>query len=149
MPVSDESLVDAVRRDAAELRLRNELRIIKEELRQVQEHRAAFELEVLNSRDYAVGQAVQIGELRFRLIKQAAVYERHLQQLQSDHFVHDVNHRQHIARLEAALNEAASVAASADRLRREIADLRSSATWRLGRLLLLPVRVVKRLLRRG
>jgi hypothetical protein len=149
MLVSDESLVDAVRRDAAELRLRNELRIIKEELRQVQEHRAAFELEVLNSRDYAVGQAVQIGELRFRLIKQAAVYEGRIRQLQSDYLVHETNHRQHIARLEAALNEAASVAASAERLRREIADLRSSATWRLGRLLLLPVRVVKRLLRRG
>jgi hypothetical protein len=141
MPVSDESLVDAVRRDAAELRLITELRVVRAE-------RAAMELEVLNSRDFAVGQAVQIGELRFRLIKQAAVYERHLQQLQSDHFVHDVNHRQHIARLEGALNEAASVAASADRLRREIADLRSSATWRLGRLLLLPVRVAKRLLRR-
>ena len=141
MPVSDESLVDAARHDAIALRLNTELRVIRAE-------RAAMELEVLNSRDFAVGQAVQIGELRFRLIKQAAVFERHLQQLQSDHFVHDVNHRQHIARLEAALAETASVAASADRLRREIADLRSSATWRLGRLLLLPVRVAKRLLRR-
>ena len=141
MPVSDESLVDAARHDVIALRLNTELRVVRAE-------RAAMELEVLNSRDFAVGQAAQIGELQFRLIKQAAIHERRVRQLQSDHLVHETNHRQHIVRLEAALTETASVAASADRLRREIADLRSSATWRLGRLLLLPVRVAKRLLRR-
>lgn len=149
MPVSDESLVEAVRRDAIELRLRNELRLVREESRRIQEQRAAFELEVLNSRDFAVGQAVQIGELRFRLLRQAVTYEQRIGQIESNHRAHDGNHRQHIARLEAALAEAASAAAQADRFRRELVDLRASATWRLGRFLLLPIRAMKRLLRRG
>jgi len=137
MPVSDESLVDAARHDAIALRLNTELRVVRAE-------RAAMELEVLNSRDFAVGQAAQIGDLRNRLIKQAAALELRRHEFE----IHTTNYRQHIERLETALAETASVAASADRLRREIADLRSSATWRLGRLLLLPVRVAKRLLRR-
>lgn len=156
MPVSDESLVEAVRRDAIELRLRNELRLVREESRRIQEQRAAFELEVLNSRDFTVGQAVQIGELRFRLLRQAVTYEQRIGQIESNHRAHDGNHRQHIARLEAALAEAASAAAQAasaaaqaDRFRRELVDLRASATWRLGRFLLLPIRAMKRLLRRG
>ena len=142
MPVSDESLVEAVRRDAIELRLNTELRVVRAE-------RAAMELEVLNSRDFAVGQAVQIGELRFRLLRQAVTYEQRIGQIESNHRAHDGNHRQHIARLEAALAEATSAAAQADRLRRELVDLRASATWRLGRFLLLPIRAMKRLLRRG
>lgn len=142
MPVSDESLVEAVRRDAIELRLKTELRVVRAE-------RAAMELEVLNSRDFAVGQAVQIGELRFRLLRQAVTYEQRIGQIESNHRAHDGNHRQHIARLEAALAEATSAAAQADRLRRELVDLRASATWRLGRFLLLPIRAMKRLLRRG
>lgn len=142
MPVSDESLVEAVRRDAIELRLNTELRVVRAE-------RAAMELEVLNSRDFAVGQAVQIGELRFRLLRQAVTYEQRIGQIESNHRAHDGNHRQHIARLEAALAEATSAAAQADRFRRELVDLRASATWRLGRFLLLPIRAMKRLLRRG
>lgn len=138
MPVSDESLVEAVRRDAIELRLNTELRVVRAE-------RAAMELEVLNSRDFAVGQAVQIGELRHRLIKQAAGLELRRHEFE----IHETNYRQHIARLEAALAEATSAAAQADRFRRELVDLRASATWRLGRFLLLPIRAMKRLLRRG
>lgn len=104
-----------------------------------------MELEVLNSRDFAVGQAAQIGELRHRLVKQAAGLELHRYEFE----IHATNYRQHIARLEAALAEATSAAAQADRLRREIIGLRASAAWRLGRFLLLPIRVMKRLLRRG
>lgn len=138
MLVSDETLVETVRREAAELRLSTELRVARAA-------RAAMELEVLNSRDFAVGQAAQIGELRHRLVKQAAGLELHRYEFE----IHATNYRQHIARLEAALAEATSAAAQADRLRREIIGLRASAAWRLGRFLLLPIRVMKRLLRRG
>jgi len=138
MLVSDESLVDAARRDAELLRLTTELRALRA-------LNSRFELEVLNSRDFAVGQAAQIGELRHKLIKQAALLELRLHEFE----IHSGNYREHIARLESALAESARAAAQVDVLRRELMATRSSTTWRLGRVLMFPVRVVKRLLRRG
>ena len=138
MLVSDESLVDAARRDAELLRLTTELRALRA-------LNSRFELEVLNSRDFAVGQAAQIGELRHKLIKQAALLELRLHEFE----IHSGNYREHIARLESALTESARAAAQVDVLRRELTATRSSTTWRLGRVLMFPVRVVKRLLRRG
>ncbi|MFM7082743.1 MAG: hypothetical protein ACKOYI_12470, partial [Actinomycetota bacterium] len=108
--VNDESLVDTARRDAELLRLSNNLRRAHEALQHAQAERASFELEVLNSRDYAAGQAAIIGELRYR----------------ND-------------RLETSL------AAS----RNEIATVRASTTWKIGRVLMFPVRVAKRILRQG
>ena len=136
--MSDENLLKHTRRETAELRL-------AEQLRAALEQRAALELEVLNSRDHAIGRAAEIGELRYRLVKQAAVYEHRL----SDAATHDANHRAHIARLETAVAEVGRRASRAETLEREIAALRSSSTWRLGRLLMSPVRAVKRLLRRA
>lgn len=146
--MSDENLLEHTRRETAELRLANELLIARENLRQALEQRAAFELEVLNSRDHAIGRAAEIGELRYRLVKQAALYEQRQALARADFAVHDANHRAHIARLEAALAEVAPCRAR-EVLDREIATLRSSSTWRLGRLLMSPVRVLKRLLRRA
>ena len=140
--MSDDALLDAAIRDATELRLNTALRAALEQ-------KAAFELEVLNARDFAIGQARQIGEMRWRLMAQAA----HFQLRENDHLIHDKNRREHIERLEAALREAsreASKAANqAEGLRRQIAAMRDSSTWRLGRVIMLPVRVVKRLTRRG
>ncbi|MBM3816552.1 MAG: hypothetical protein ACKOJH_06090 [Actinomycetota bacterium] len=136
--MSDESLVDAARRDAELLRLTTELRALRA-------LNSRFELEVLNSRDFAVGQAAQIGELRHKLIKQAALLELRLHEFE----IHSGNYREHIARLESALAESARAAAQVDVLRRELTATRSSTTWKLGRVLMFPVRVVKRLLRRG
>ncbi|MFM7666271.1 MAG: hypothetical protein ACKO61_07365 [Actinomycetota bacterium] len=136
--MSDESLVDAARRDAELLRLTTELRALRA-------LNSRFELEVLNSRDFAVGQAAQIGELRHKLIKQAALLELRLHEFE----IHSGNYREHIARLESALAESARAAAQVDVLRRELTATRSSTTWRLGRVLMFPVRVVKRLLNCG
>jgi len=131
------------------LRLGNELRRAREALLDAQAQRASFELEVLNSRDHAVGQAAHIGELRYRLLKQAAGYEMRLQQAAQHQLIHDKNHRDHIARLEAALAESSRTAAQTEALRRELTATRNSTTWKLGRVLMFPVRAVKRLLRRG
>lgn len=129
--VSDDALLDAAIRDAAELRLSTALRAALEQ-------KAAFELEVLNARDHAAAQAAIIGELRYRLESSVQIHQ-----------LHDKNHREHIERLEMALREASKVANQAEGLRRQIATMRGSTTWRLGRVIMLPVRAVKRLTRRG
>ena len=129
--VSDDALLDAAIRDAAELRLSTALRAALEQ-------KAAFELEVLNARDHAAAQAAMIGELRYRLESSAQIHQ-----------LHDKNHREHIERLEAALREASKAAHQAEGLRRQIASMRGSSTWRLGQVIMLPVRAVKRLTRHG
>ena len=128
MLVNDESLVDTVRRDAELLRLGNNLRRAHEALQHAQAERASFELEILNSRDYAAGQAAIIGELRDYAAGQAAI-------------IGELRYRNaiHTARLETSL------AAS----RNEMAAVRASTTWKIGRVLMFPVRAAKRILRQG
>lgn len=121
-----------------------ELAKITQSLRRALEQRAHFELEVLNARDHAIVQSAQIGELRHRLIKQAAL----LEQRRNDYLIHSENYLAHIARLEAALADATRKAAVAESLRRELAASRESTTWKAGRIVMLPVRAMKRLLRR-
>ena len=122
-------------RDAAVVCLTSQLRMVTEQM-------AVLELEVLNSRDHAIGRANEIGELRHQLVAQAAIFHSH-----------DSNHRAHIAQLEAALAVAASAAHRENRRATtaiaELADVRQSFTWRIGRLLMLPVRLAKRLVRRA
>lgn len=117
------------------IRLTNELRLANERL-------AALELEVLNSRDHAIGRATEVGELRHQL-----------SEARQTHATHDVNHRAHIARLEEALVTANAATRDAQRsvanINAELARTKASFTWKLGRTMMWPVRVLKRLVRRA
>ncbi len=106
---------------------------------------AEIELQVLNSRDHALGQAAEIGALRFRIGKQAATFEQRLQDLS----IHIANHLAHISRLESAHMEANQRANVLEVQRQELLALRSSTTWKIGRFIMLPVRMLKRLTHRG
>lgn len=125
--VSDDSVVHSVPSDDAERRRSAEIPPLRASV-------AALELEIMQVRDWAASQGTHLGDLRHKL-ETAAIDDR--------------NHRDHIARLEVALAEMSKRAAQADRLRRELEAVRSSATWRAGRIVLGPVRVLKSLLRRG
>lgn len=118
---------------------------LQAQLQQTSRLAGELELQVLNSRDHALGQSAEIGELRFRLVKQAATYEERMHELST----HIFNHVAHIARLESALGEATRRVVALEEMRNELIAVRSSTTWRLGRLLMLPIRIVKRLVRRG
>ncbi|NCY09708.1 MAG: hypothetical protein EBX38_04865 [Actinobacteria bacterium] len=140
--MSDITPLTDVARDAAVIRLTNELRLANERL-------ATLELEVLNSRDHAIGRAAEVGELRHRLLAQAAMYERRLSEARQAHTTHDTNHRAHIARLEDALAAASTAARKVSVLNADLERLRASFTWKLGRTLMWPVRLLKRLIRRA
>jgi hypothetical protein len=60
---------------------------------------------------------------------------------------HIASHLAHIQRLEAALNDALKMESVNKNLHRQINDLKTSATWRIGKLLLTPLRVIKRIIR--
>jgi hypothetical protein len=144
--VSDTAPLTDFAREATVIRLTNELRLTNERL-------AALELEVLNSRDHAIGRATEVGELRHRLLAQAAMYERRLCEARQAHATHDTNHRAHIARLEEALVTASAATRDAQRsaasTHAELTRTKASFTWKLGRTMMWPVRVLKRLVRRA
>lgn len=137
----------AVNEPASKQLSHDELSLINE-LRLAHQRQTVLELEVLNSRDHALGRAAEIGEWRYRLIRQAAVYEQRLRDRES----HEANHKAHIARLETALQDAGRAMqqnfSGAGELRRELDALRASTTWRLGRLLMLPIRILRRVIGR-
>jgi len=100
---------------------------------------------MLNSRDFALGQAAEIGELRFRLTRQANLYDQQI----ADERVHISNHMAHIRRLEDALAEISLRAQALEVYRQEVNQLRSSTTWKIGRFVMLPIRFLKRFVRRS
>ncbi len=147
--MSNDRSSEVVQRDESVVRLQLQLQ-------QALHKCAEFELQVLNSRDHALGQAAEIGALRFRIVKQAATYEQRL----NDQSTHITNHLAHISRLESAHAEANqranALSAEANQRakvleaqRQELIALRSSTTWKIGRFFMLPVRVLKRLTRRS
>ena len=137
----------AVNEPASKQLSHNELRL-NNELRLAHQRQTVLELEVLNSRDHALGRAAEIGEWRYRLIRQAAVYEQRLR----DRETHEANHKAHIARLETALQAADRAMqqnfSGAGELRRELNALQASTTWRVGRFLMLPIRTPRRVIGR-
>jgi hypothetical protein len=137
----------AVNEPASKQLSHNELRL-NNELRLAHQRQTVLELEVLNSRDHALGRAAEIGEWRYRLIRQAAVYEQRLR----DRETHEANHKAHIARLETALQAADRAMqqnfSGAGELRRELNALQASTTWRVGRFLMLPIRTLRRVIGR-
>lgn len=137
----------AINEPASEQLSHDKLSLINE-LRRAHQRQTVLELEVLNSRDHVLGRAAEIGEWRYRLIRQAAVYEQRLH----DQGTHEANHKAHIARLETAPQAAGRGVqqnfSGAGELRRELDALRASTTWRLGRLLMLPIRILRRVIGR-
>ena len=125
----------------------NELSLINQ-LCLAHQRQSVLELEVLNSRDHALGRAAEIGEWRYRLIRQAAIYEQRLHDQGTD----EANHKAHITRLESTLQAAGRAMqqnfSGAGELRRELDALRNSTTWRLGRMLMLPIRILRRVIGR-
>lgn len=137
--------VDSTRHNTVELRLAAELEALKHQ-------RDKLELEVLSARDHV---AVQVGALRSQL----ETAKSRLEAAKTD----DLNHRRHIERLEVALAEAANshqeLVAVVTEIRRqlkhlesvraELTELKNSATWKVGRFIMTPVRLAKRVMRRG
>jgi predicted RNase H-like nuclease (RuvC/YqgF family) len=138
MFMTSNRLSDSVQHDEAITRLQLQLQHVL--------HRCAeLELQMLNSHDFALGQAAEIGGLRFRLTRQANLYEQQI----ADERVHISNHMAHIRRLEDALAETSSRAQALEVSRHEVNQLRSSMTWKIGRFVMWPIRFVKRFARRS
>ena len=132
-PVSPETLQSDL---ALELeQLRHELQIAEGKIMQL-------ELALLQSRDFAIGAAAEAGEApayRARYVES----ERKL----GDANEHIKSHLAHIARLEQALADSLKFEKTNKDLRTQIETLHNSATWRIGRKVMLPIRIIKRIVK--
>ena len=132
-PVSPETLQSDL---ALELeQLKHELQIAEGKIMQL-------ELALLQSRDFAIGAAAEAGEApayRARYVES----ERKL----GDANEHIKSHLAHIARLEQALADSLKFEKTNKDLRTQIETLHNSATWRIGRKVMLPVRIIKRIVK--
>ena len=132
-PVSPETLQSDL---ALELeQLKHELQIAEGKIMQL-------ELALLQSRDFAIGAAAEAGEApayRARYVES----ERKL----GDANEHIKSHLAHIARLEQALADLLKFEKTNKELRTQIEILHNSATWRIGRKVMLPIRIIKRIVK--
>lgn len=132
-PVSPETLQSDL---ALELeQLKHELQIAEGKIMQL-------ELALLQSRDFAIGAAAEASEAP--IIR--AMYVESERKL-GDANEHIKSHLAHIARLEQALADLLKFEKTNKDLRIQIETLHNSATWRIGRKVMLPIRIIKRIVK--
>jgi len=119
-----------------------ELEQLKHDLQVAEGKIMQLELALLQSRDFAIGAAAEAGEApayRARYVES----ERKL----GDANEHIKSHLAHIARLEQALADLLKFEKFNKDLRTQIETLHNSATWRIGRKVMLPIRIIKRIVK--
>ena len=132
-PVSPETLQSDL---ALELeQLKHELQIAEGKIMQL-------ELALLQSRDFAIGAAAEASEAP--IIR--AMYVESERKL-GDANEHIKSHLAHIARLEQVLADLLKIEKTNKELRTQIEALHNSATWRIGRKVMLPTRIIKRIVK--
>ncbi len=119
-----------------------ELEQLKHDLQVAEGKIMQLELALLQSRDFAIGAAAEAGEApayRARYVES----ERKL----GDANEHIKSHLAHIARLEQALADLLKFEKINKDLRTQVETLHNSATWRIGRKVMLPIRIIKRIVK--
>ncbi len=123
-----------------------ELAQVKHELELAEGKIMQLELALLQSRDFAIGAAAEASEIpiiRARFQNQFAESERQL----ADANEHIKSHVAHIARLEKLVADLLKLERVNKDLRTQMNHLKISVTWRVGRLIMLPIRIVKRIVK--
>ena len=119
-----------------------ELEQLKHELQIAEGKIMQLELALLQSRDFAIGAAAEASEAP--IIR--AMYVESERKL-GDANEHIKSHLAHIARLEQALADLLKFEKTNKDLRIQIETLHNSATWRIGRKVMLPIRIIKRIVK--
>jgi Mg2+ and Co2+ transporter CorA len=128
--------------DTTQVDFAEELTQARQDLQNAEGKIMQLELALLQSRDFAIGAAAEAGEApAYR-----AMYVESQKQL-GDANAHIASHVAHIQRLESALSDALRMESANKNLHRQINELKTSATWRIGKVLLTPLRVIKRIIR--
>ena len=119
-----------------------ELEQLKHDLQVAEGKIMQLELALLQSRDFAIGAAAEASEAP--IIR--AMYVESERKL-GDANEHIKSHLAHIARLEQVLADLLKIEKANKELRTQIESLHNSSTWRIGRKVMLPIRIIKRIVK--
>ena len=123
------------------LRTALELEHVKYDLQSAEGKIMKLELALLNSRDFAIGASAEAGRAKF----ERQMYIDSQRQL-IDATTHIANHIDHIRRLEEQAQDLSSLHQANIELRIQLEKLRSTK-WIIGRIIMTPIRILKRLVR--
>ena len=116
------------------------------QLQKTEEKVMLLELALMQSKDFAIGSAAQAGEATANLQKILSKWH-HVQNLLKDANTHIENHEKHIERLEATLSEVARANEVHHAKSKQLDLVYESASWKIGRFFMLPIRILKRIAR--
>ena len=116
----------------------SELELVRNKLQTAEQRIMQLELSLLQSRDFSIGAAAEVGEMR--------VVRSQLKDQLKDANIHIKNHSAHIKRLEEAMIEL-NRASTLNRARSaELDRVYNSASWKIGRFVLIPVRILRKII---
>ena len=117
--------------------LNSELESVRSKLQIAEQKIMQLELSLLQSRDFSIGAAAEVGEIKVGHVKT-------IEQLK-DANTHIKNHLAHIKRLEDALTELHRSNALQRAQAAELARVYDSASWKIGRFVMIPVRILRKI----
>ena len=117
--------------------LSSELETVRSKLQTAEQKIMHLELSLLQSRDFSIGVAAEMGEIKVGLFKT-------MEQLKAAN-THIKNHLAHIKRLEEALAELHRSNAFQRGQAAELARVYNSASWKIGRFVMIPVRILRKI----
>ena len=119
------------------LDLSSELESVRSKLQTAEQKIMHLELSLLQSRDFSIGAAAEMGEIRvghFKTIDQLKDANTHIK-----------NHLAHIKRLEDALTELHRSNALQRAQAAELTRVYDSASWKIGRFIMIPIRILRKI----
>lgn len=116
----------------------SELELVRNKLQTAEQRIMQLELSLLQSRDFSIGAAAEVGEMR--------VVRSQLKDQLKDANIHIKSHLAHIKRLEEAMVELNRVSALHRARIAELDRVYNSASWKIGRFVLIPVRILRKVI---
>ena len=119
------------------LDLSSELESVRSKLQTAEQKIMHLELSLLQSRDFSIGAAAEMGEIRvghFKTIDQLKDANTHIK-----------NHLAHIKRLEEALADLHRSNALQRGQATELVRVYNSASWKIGRFIMIPIRILRKI----
>ena len=119
------------------LDLSSELDSVRSKLQTAEQKIMHLELSLLQSRDFSIGAAAEMGEIsvgHFKTIDQLKDANTHIK-----------NHLAHIKRLEEALADLHRSNALQRGQAAELVRVYNSASWKIGRFIMIPIRILRKI----
>lgn len=127
----------AVSADLSTIEMQSELLLLHNKLHAAEEKIMQLELALLQSRDFSIGTAAELGEMR---VGHNTIIEK-----LKDANIHIKSHLAHIKRLEEAMVELNRAGAFHAARSAELDRVYNSTSWRIGRLIMIPIRILRKI----